>query len=235
VTHLISNFQALEGTTFCVIGLGRFGSAVSDKILEKGFELIMIDLNKNKLDNLPDAVDDRFSEIEAIDATNEQELRRVDIKTVDVAIVAIGEDIQANILTVINLKEIGVPIVIAKAQNKLHGRLLSRIGADHVIYPEYDAASELVRRMTTNNLLSSFDLSENAAIVALKATSKIAGQNLRQLRIREIFECNVVALQKDGEVHLITDGTEVIDADQYLIIVGGNERIDAFERYLMET
>jgi trk system potassium uptake protein TrkA len=86
---------------------------------------------------------------------------------------------------------------------------------------------------TTNNLLSSFDLNENAAIVAIKATDKIAGRNLRELRIRELFACNVVALQKDKDVVLITDGTEVIGLDQYLIIVGNNESLDRFEQFLM--
>jgi trk system potassium uptake protein TrkA len=230
---LFAGIELQPGTTFCVVGLGRFGSAVSDKLMEKQFDVIMIDINKDKLDNLPARINDKFREIQAVDSTNEQELRRADIKSVDVAIVAIGGDVQANILTAINLKDLGIPRVIAKAQNKLHGRLLERIGIDQVIYPEYDAAADLVRKLTTNNLLSSFDLNENAAIVAIKATDKIAGRNLRELRIRELFACNVVALQKDKDVVLITDGTEVIGLDQYLIIVGNNESLDRFEQFLM--
>jgi trk system potassium uptake protein TrkA len=230
---LFAGIEVQAGTTFCVVGLGRFGSAVSDKLMEKQFDVIMIDINKDKLDNLPVRINEKFREIQAVDSTNEQELRRADIKSVDIAIVAIGGDVQANILTAITLKELGIPRVIAKAQNKLHGRLLERIGIDQVIYPEYDAAAELVRKLTTNNLLSSFDLNENAAIVAIKATEKIAGRNLRELRIRELFACNVVALQKDKDVVLITDGTEVISVDQYLIIVGNNESLDRFEQFLM--
>ncbi len=220
-------------TTLCVIGLGRFGSAISEKILELNKSLIMIDINYDKLENLPDLVKDHRLDIYPVDSTNELELRKAGVKEVDIAIVAIGDDVQSNILTAITLKEMGIPIIIAKAHNKLHGRLLARIGIDHVVYPEFDAASNLLQKMTAGNLNSLMHFNDDEGIVAIRATKKILGKNVRELGIRERFGCNVIAFQKDKTLVIVSDGTEIIDYDHDLIVIGKNEKIKAFQDYLM--
>jgi trk system potassium uptake protein TrkA len=232
---VISSFQIEEGTTVCVIGLGRFGGAVADKLIEKGFDVILVDVNKSKLQNLPDSIDNRFQHIQEVDATNEVELRTTDAKEAGVAIVAIGGDIQANILTAINLKELGISKVIAKAQSALHGRLLERIGVDLVIFPEFHAAYQLVRSLTSsNNILNSVELNGEVAIVTMKASNKIIGKSVRQLRIRELFQCNVIALQNHTEVKLVSSGDEQIESNHSLIVAGSNLNIDQLETFLLE-
>jgi trk system potassium uptake protein TrkA len=232
---VISNFRIAEGTTVCVIGLGRFGSAVADKLIEKGFSVILVDSNRRHLQNLPDRVVEEFNHIHEVDSTNEMALRSIDVKEAEVAIVAIGGDIQANILTAINLKELGIPRVIAKAQTSLHGRLLERIGVDLVIFPEFDAAYQLVRSLTSSdNMLNSLELSGDCAIVTIKATAKVIGRTVRDLRIRERFQCNVIALSSQTNVQLVVSGEELIDVSHSLIVAGSNEQIDLLETFMLD-
>lgn len=232
---MISKFRLKEDHLVCVIGLGRFGSAVADLLMENNIDVLMIDNNKHKLENLPKRLEEKYDQIHSIDATVLSSLSKEDVKEVNVGIVAIGDDVQANILAAINLKELGVGYVIVKAHNKLHGKLLERVGIDEVIYPEHDSASQLVRQLTSNNLFSSLDLTKRAAIVSIQITSThMIGKSLRELKIRERFGCNVVAFQKGDEVVLVQDGTEIIDYGHFLILIGYNENIEQFEQFLME-
>ena len=126
----------MKNMQFAIIGLGRFGLSLVKELHRMGLDILAVDLDKNKV-NL--ARDYATYAVEA-DSTDEQVLKTLGIRNFDVVVVAIGENVQSNILTVILLKDMGVPMVVAKAQNHLHGRVLEKIGTDLVIYPERDMA-----------------------------------------------------------------------------------------------
>src|SRR5262249_30771190 len=131
------------------------------------------------------------------DSTDEEALRALGIRNFDVIVVAIGEDIQASILTTLILKDMGVPALVVKAQNELHGKVLSKIGADKVVYPERDMGLRVAHHLTSPNILDYIELSKDYSILEMKAADSMIGKNLKELDIRARFGCNVMAIRRN--------------------------------------
>ena len=119
---------------YAVIGMGRFGSSIAKALAEMGFEVLAVDSNEQRIQEISSIVTHAVT----ADATDEEALRAIGVRNFDVAVVAIGDDIQASILTTLILKDLGMPNLIVKAQSDLHGKVLSKIGADRVVFPERD-------------------------------------------------------------------------------------------------
>ncbi len=139
----------MKNKQFAVIGIGRFGESLIKELTRMGFEVLAIDIDPEKVNEVAETA---THAVEA-DAVDEQVLRALGIRNFDVVVVAIGNNIQSNILTTILLKEIGVKKVVAKAQNALHGKVLEKIGADLVVYPEQDMAIKVAHSLVSRNIL----------------------------------------------------------------------------------
>ena len=181
---------------FLVIGLGRFGSSVATALARSGHEVLAIDTNEEVAQKLNGIV----THVVVADTTDEDTLKALGVRNFDVAVVAIGSNIQANIFTTLLLKNLGVPFIVAKALNDLHGKMLEKIGADRVVYPEYDMGQRVAHNIVTSNVLEYIELSPNVGIVEIGVPRSLIGKTLIEADLRARFEVNVVAIKRDDQV-----------------------------------
>jgi trk system potassium uptake protein TrkA len=215
---------------FAVIGMGRFGSSVAKTLSGLGFEVLAIDSSEQKMQDISSVV----THVVQADSTDEDALRALGLRNFDVVVVAIGQDIQASILTTIIVKEIGVPTVIVKAQNELHGRVLKKVGADKVIYPERDMGQRVAHHLISTNIIDYIELSDDHSIVEIKASQAMIGKNLRQLDIRAKYGCNVIAIKTGVRMNIAPHAEDSIKENDVLIVVGNNEDLQNFEKIFAE-
>jgi trk system potassium uptake protein TrkA len=210
---------------FAVIGMGRFGSSVAKTLYNLGFEVLAIDENEGRIQDIIDTVTHAVQ----ADSTDEDALRALGIRNFDVVVVAIGQDIQASILTALILKELGVSNLIVKAQNELHGKVVKKIGADKVIFPERDMGQRVAHHLISNNILDFIELSDDYSIVEIKAAKHMIGKNLRQLDIRAKYGCNVIAVKSSDKMNIAPHAEDIIKENDILVVVGDNDHLQTFE------
>lgn len=212
---------------FAVIGLGRFGSSVAKTLHSMGHQVLVIDPDDERVRAMV-----QFStRAVAADATDEQVLRSLGVRNFDVVIVGIGGDIQASIMITLMLKELGVKYVVAKAQNETHGKVLFRVGADRVIFPERDMGFRVAQNLISSNILEYIELSPDVGMIEIVAPSKIVGKELRQLDLRNRFNINVIALKHGDDVNITPRADDRIHEDDVLVVVGLKEDLKRFERH----
>lgn len=199
-----------------VIGLGRFGTAVATTLLNLGADLIVLDQDEEKAENF------RSTPAIAIagDATNELALKEAGMGNCDIVVVAIGKDVQASILITAILKEMGIPTIIAKAGNELHGKVLLKVGANKVVYPERDMGIRVAYSLVTSNILDLLELSKDLSIAEINPPFTVKGKTLQESRLRERYKVNVLAFKRDNETFVNPEPDEVIQPDDTLIVVG---------------
>lgn len=210
---------------FAIIGMGRFGSSVAKTLYNLGFEVLAIDSNETRTQEVVNMVTHAVQ----ADSTDEDALRALGIRNFDVVVVAIGQDIQSSILTSLILKDMGVTTLIVKAQNELHGKVLKKIGADKVIYPERDMGQRVAHNLISPNILDHIELSEDYSIVEIEVSHQMVGKTLRQLDIRAKFGCNVMAIKGGEKMNIAPHADDVIKTHDVLVVVGNNEDLHNFE------
>ncbi len=210
---------------FAVIGMGRFGSSVAKSLYQLGFEVLAIDSSEERTQDIVDVVTHAVQ----ADSTDEDALKAIGIRNFDVVVVAIGQDIQSSILTTLILKDLGVETIIVKAQNELHGKVLDKIGADKVIFPERDMGQRVAHHLISPNILDFIELSDDYSIVEIKATPRMIGKSLRDLDIRAKYGCNVMAIKTQQKMNIAPHATDLIQEDDILVVVGENQDLKKFE------
>lgn len=210
---------------YAVIGMGRFGSSVAKALTEMGFEVLAIDSNEQRVQEVANTVTHAVS----ADSTDEEALRALGIRNFDVVVVAIGQDIQASILTTLILKDMGVKTLIVKAQSELHGKVVNKIGADKVIFPERDMGLRLAHHLVSPNILDYIEISDDYSIIEIKAPGRMIGQSLKQLDIRAKHKCNVMAIKTGSEMNIAPYADDLIGSDDVLVIVGKNSDLSNLE------
>ncbi|MEW9700582.1 TrkA family potassium uptake protein [Paenibacillus sp. SI8] len=210
---------------FAIIGMGRFGSSIAKTLSQLGFEVLAIDHREQTVQDISSIVTHAVQ----ADSTDEEALRALGIRNFDVVVVAIGEDIQASILTTLILKEMGIATIVVKAVNDLHGKVLKKIGADKVVYPERDMGQRVAHHLISSNIIDYIELSAEYSIVEIKASKHIVGKNLRQLDIRAKFGCNVIAIKQDEKLIIPPSAEEPLSHNDILVIVGKNIDLKNFE------
>lgn len=214
---------------FAVIGLGRFGGSICRELIEEGMNVLAIDKDEDKVNQFKHIA----SYAVILDSTDEDSLKDIGISNFDQVIVAIGENIQASILTTVILKELGVSNVTVKAQNDYHEKILNKIGADRVVHPERDMGRRLAHGLISNNILDYLELSDNHSIVEVKAGRKMSGKNLAELDIRAKYGCNVVAIKQGNEIIVSPQAQIQLDEEDILIVIGEDRDIYRFEKHLV--
>ena len=206
-----------------VIGLGRFGSAVGTTLERMGHEVLGIDADRN-------LVEDHKSDLTQVvegDATDPDTLRALGAGDFDSAVVAIGTDIEASVLVVLALSDLGVSNIWAKATNERHGRILERTGAHHVVFPEQDMGRR-VARLVNERLLDFISFGDEFAIARLKAPEQIVGLPLVTSQCRQKFDVTVVGVKREGEdfIHAVPD-TIILPGDE-LVVSGRIGKLEGF-------
>jgi trk system potassium uptake protein TrkA len=210
---------------FIILGLGRFGSSVGKELIELGYEVLGVDRDEEKVQEMSPVLTHAL----AADATEEEVLRSIGARNFDCGIVAIGDDIQASILAAILLKDLGVKKVVAKAVSELHGRVLERVGVDRVIYPERDMGVRVAHQLVSPNLLDYIEISRQYTIAELAVPDCWAGKSLAEVNPRGRYGCSIVAIHKPKGIIIAPTATDVLAPKDVMVVIGTNEQIEALQ------
>lgn len=227
-----------------VIGLGTFGAKTATRLFEKGAEVIAIDNNAE----LVDKIKERVTHAIKVDVTNERAVRGTNITDVDVAIVAIGDNIETSIMAVALLRKLGVGKIIARATTNLHEHVLKEIGASEIIRVEEEMGEIVASKIVAPHVLQRYNFAAGYSIVELKLGKKYEGKTLVESQIRQNYALNIVALQKrvpfiteDGKSSFrieINDSPlpmDIIEADDIVVLVGSEKNFNKLFAELAEN
>ena len=210
---------------FAVIGLGRFGSSIIKELRELNVNVLAIDKDEAVINDYKDMV----TEAVIGNTMDENVLKSVGITNFDHVIVAIGENLQASILTTLILKDLGVEKVTVKAQNDYHGRVLEKIGADAVIHPERDIGRLLAHRLVSAHTLDILEISDDHSIVEFKAIDDFTDKTLEQLDFRNEFGVSLLAIKRHEHIIVSPDANTKIIEDDILILIASDQDLSKFE------
>jgi len=204
---------------FAVIGCGRFGSAVAKALYKNGYDVLAIDECPEIVQHLSENVTHAAS----IDVKDEHALRAVGMRNIDVAIVAIGSDIKASIMATLVVKELGVKYVVAKAQDELHAKVLYKIGADRVIFPERDMGVRLAYNLTSTNILDYIELAPDYSIMEITAPEKWIEKTLQGINVRAKYGLSVLAVKHGEAINVSPQADTLVRRGDVLVVVGLND------------
>jgi trk system potassium uptake protein len=219
---------------FGVIGLGRFGSAMATTLTELGHDVIGVDGDESRVQQLADVILHALQ----IDATDEKALRAAGIQDVDVAVVSIGENIESSLLVVMQLRELGVRSIVAKAVTPLHGRILEKLGVSRVIFPEREMAIRLAHSLVMPNVIDYIELSRDFSIVEVPAPEAFVSRTLKQLELRPRLGLTLIAIKRQSDdgggvvTNIAPAAGETIRAGDVLALLGSNERLNQLDQLL---
>ena len=207
--------------TYIVIGLGRFGSAVAQRLYELGSEVLAIDLHPE----LVQRMESKVTCAAVCDARDEDALRALGVRNYDCAVVAIGGDLATSVVATLNLKELGVQTVVCKATDETQRRALEKIGADHVVVPERESGIKLAQSLTSSSILDFIELSPDIGIAEVSVPESWVGKSLRELNVRAKYDVNVIAVRRGGALELTMDAGSALEAGLVLIVLGPNDAL----------
>jgi trk system potassium uptake protein len=206
--------------TFAVIGLGSFGRSIADQLLELHADVLLIDRDEKRINDFID----RAKNAVICDSTDEKALIDAGIKSVDHALVCIGADIQASILTSLILKDLNIKMITVKAQNEYHKKVLERLGVDEVLRPETEMGRRLAKRVIRDSIIEIFELTEDYSYAEVLLPTNFAGKSIMDLNVRQTYKVNIVAIRRGGEI-LIPDPLDNFQQGDQLLVVGSNKSI----------
>jgi len=206
---------------FVVFGLGRFGAAVARELCDLGNQVLAVDIDRDLVQDLADHV----THAVVGDGRDPDVLRALGIKEYDCAVVAVGSDVGSSALITMRLKEAGVPKVVCKAQSHVHKRLLEKIGADRVIFPEHEMGVKVAQGLDRSNVLNFIELSPDYGIVEIDLPGGWAGKTIKALDVRAKFKVNVIAVRR-GQDLIVSPGADcVLNREDSLIVLGEDRHI----------
>ena len=212
---------------FAVIGLGRFGGSICKSLAAEGMEVLAIDQDEEKVREFSSIA----TQAVIADTTDVKALKGLGIRNFDHVIVAIGDNIQASIMTTLILDEMNVKHITVKAQNDYHEKVLRRIGADEVVHPERDIGVRIAHNVVSRNVLDYLELSDEYSIVELAAGDKLDGESLIDLDFRSKYGCNILAIKRGDDIHVSPRPEETIKSGDVLIVVGADDDIKRGENH----
>ena len=206
-----------------VIGLGRFGSSVARTLAESGCEVLAVDVDEARVKALADYVTDAVR----ADALDDEALRGLGLRNFEVVVVAIGHEVEASILTTVLLKEMGVPKIVAKAQDDLHGRVLQKVGADIVVFPERDMGVRLAHTLISRNVIDEIQISTDYSIMEMQAPSRFLDRSLKELELRQRFGLTVLAIRRADRIIVSPDAEQTLEEGDVLVTLGQPEKLES--------
>ena len=211
-----------------IIGAGRFGMALAESLANAGTEVLLIDRNRPAMQNASE-----FATALQGDATQPHVLEEAGFGECDVVVVAIGSNIEASMMATANCKEIGIPNVVAKATSELHGKILRRIGADNVVYPDRDSAHRLARSIANHDVIDFLEVSEGYSIAEIEVPDSVRGRTLAEADLRKKTGVTVLCIRradpdpKKPRKIVIPQANDVLESDDKLIVFGETKNIDS--------
>ncbi len=209
---------------FAVLGLGRFGRSVGKTLAELGYQVLGVDADEARVSEMSNIL----THVVVADATDESVLESLGLRNFDCVVVSIGE-IQPSILITIMAKEMGVKHVVAKASTKLHGKVLAKVGADQVVFPEREMGKRVAQNLVSANVIDYLELSADHSIAEITASNSLVGKTLRQTGLRQKYGLNVVAIKRGEDINVSPLADDVIEEGDILIVIGPNDKIRQLE------
>ncbi len=208
----------MANNDFVVFGLGKFGRSVAQTLAENGKEVLAIDNNEEIIQDIADVVTHAVQ----ADVTDSDALKALGVGNFDVAVIAISNNLQASIMSTILAKEMGVPYVIAKASNDIHKRVLEKVGADKVIFPEREIGVRIANNLVSETFVDFIELSDDYSIVELSVVEEWAGKSLKELNMRVNYGINVMAIRKGDNISITPGPDLVLQSADILVVIGAN-------------
>lgn len=212
--------------SYVVIGLGRFGSEVARHLCRLGCQVLAMDIDPDLVGQLANDV----THAVVGDGQDKEVLRALGVGDLECAVVAIGDNLAASVLVTMNLKELGVPVVICKAHDETHRRVLQKLGADRVVIPEQEQGQRLARSLSTPNVLDYIELSDEYGIVDVPAPKSWAGQTLRELNVRAKLGVNILAIRRGGSINVSPSADFAIEQADVLVILGDSHALKKVQK-----
>jgi trk system potassium uptake protein TrkA len=208
-----------------VVGLGRFGGSVATELLILGFEVLGVDSDMGRVQSLAD----ELTHVVQADTTDEETLRHLGAADFRLAVVGIGTDIEASVLTTAALADIGCPNIWAKAVTKQHGRILERVGAHHVVFPEHEMGQR-VAHLVGGRIIDWFQLDREFAMVETEAPGELIGRSLADVGVRARYDVTVVCVKPVGQGFTYATANTVLSKGDVLVVAGPNKAAEAFSK-----
>ena len=212
--------------SYVVIGLGRFGSTLARQLCKLGAEVLAMDVHNDLVQQVAEDV----THAVVGDAQDKDVLRALGVRDFDCAIVAIGTNLAASVLTVMNLQELGVPYIICKAHDETHSRVLQKLGVNKVVIPEQENAARLARSLNSHNVLDYIELSEDYGILEIPAPKNWIGKTLKELNIRAKLGVNIIAVENGGKTNVSPSADYTIREGDIMVVLGDNYSLEAVQK-----
>ena len=207
--------------SYAVFGLGRYGIAVATELADNGAEVIAVDCDER----IVNAAAAELPICKCADITDPEVIRQLGISNVDVVIIAMANNLEASVMAVTLCKEIGVKTVIAKCANEMHQKILSRVGADKVVFPENESGIRLAKNLLSSGFVDMVSLAKNVSMIELDVKPEWRGKNLIELNLRKKYSINVVALRRGDMVSVDIDPHEPLTDRVKLIVIANAEKL----------
>ena len=207
--------------TYAVLGLGRYGRAVAEELINNGAEVLAVDIDQDNVDNAIETI----PVCKCADITEPEAIKRLGIANVDVVVVAMASNLEASVMAVTLCKEVGVPNVIVKCGNEMHQKILSRVGADKVIFPEKESGIRLAKNLLTSGFAEMIELSDDVSMVEIDVKDEWVGKSLMDLNLRKKYTVNVVAIRKEGNIDTVVDPLLPLEAGMQLIVIANTAKL----------
>ena len=210
-----------KNNTYAVFGLGRYGSAVAKELVDNGKEVIAIDLNQK-------IVNDAATYLpvcKCADITDAEVIEKLGIGSIDTVIVCMAGNLEASVMAITLCKEAGVKTVIAKCGNEMHQRILLRVGADQVVFPENESGVRLAKNLLSSGFIDMISLSDDVSMVEIDVKSEWIGKNLIELNLRKKYGFNIVAVKKGDKVSININPEQPLDAQTTLIVIANTAKL----------
>ncbi len=208
--------------TYAVFGLGRYGMAVAKKLVESGVEVIAVDLEEDVVN----ACAAELPVCKRADVTDPEVIRQLGISGIDVVIVAMAGNLEASVMAITLCKEAGVKTVIAKCGSEMHRKILLRVGADEVLFPENESGERLAKNLLSSGFVDMIELSEDVAMIDLDVKPEWVGKSLLELHLRKKYTINVVAIRSsNGAISVNINPEEKLRADDSLIVIVNSAKL----------
>ena len=207
--------------TYAVFGLGRYGTAVARELAESGMDVIAVDTDERIVNDAA-----AFLPIcKCADVTDAEVISRLGIGGIDTVIVCMAGNLEASVMAVTLCKEAGAKTVIAKCSSEMHRKILLRVGADRVVFPENESGIHLAKNLLSSGFIDMISLSKDVSMIEIDVRSEWCGKNLIELNLRKKYGFNIVAIKKGGAVNVSINPEQVLDAESSLIVIANTARL----------
>lgn len=207
--------------TYAVFGLGRYGTAVAKELVDNGMEVIAVDADERLVNNAASFL----PVCKCADVADMEVISRLGIANVDTVIVCMASNLEASVMAITLCKEAGVKNVIAKCSNEMHQKILLRVGADKVVFPEKESGTRLAKNLLSSGFIDMISLSNEVSIVEIDVKNEWCGKNLIELNLRQKYGFNIVAIKKGKTVNTNVNPEQALDAESTLIVIANTSKL----------